>query len=143
MKNVRVAFDIKEGDERALMRFQEIRCLGIFDVKMDGFARKHRMVAGAHTTEAPKMLTCANAVFGESTCVVLTALAAMSDLKVKAVDTHQSLRRHGLDSVDSGEVAVIVRVLHGLKSARASFRNNSADCLRELGHVSCKARAHI
>ena len=54
MKNVRVAFDIKEKDLTPPVGHQEIRCHGIFDVKMDGFARKYRMVAGGHTTEARK-----------------------------------------------------------------------------------------
>jgi hypothetical protein len=49
-KNIKVAFDIKEGDEKAPVGHQEIRCHGIFDVKMDGFAQKFRMVAGGHTT---------------------------------------------------------------------------------------------
>ena len=38
MKNVRVAFDIKEGDEKAPIGYQEIRCHGIFGVKIDEFA---------------------------------------------------------------------------------------------------------
>jgi hypothetical protein len=66
MKNVRVAFDIKEGDEKAPIGFQEIQCHGIFDIKMDGFARKHRMVAEGHTTEALKRLTHASAASRES-----------------------------------------------------------------------------
>ena len=32
MKNIRVAFDIKEGEERAPIGHQEIRCHGIFDI---------------------------------------------------------------------------------------------------------------
>jgi hypothetical protein len=49
---------------------QEIRCHWIFDVKMDGFARKHRMVAGGHTTKAPKTLIYASVVSKErSNCL--------------------------------------------------------------------------
>jgi hypothetical protein len=39
MKNVRVAFNIKGADAQPPVGHQEIRCHGIFDVKMDGFAR--------------------------------------------------------------------------------------------------------
>ena len=85
MKNVRVAFDIKEGEERAPIGYQEIRCHGIFDRKMDGFTRKFRMVAGGHTAEAPKTLTYASVMSRESVRIVLT-MAALNDLEVKAAD---------------------------------------------------------
>jgi hypothetical protein len=35
MKNIRTASNIKEGDEKATVRHQEIRSHGMFDVKMD------------------------------------------------------------------------------------------------------------
>ena len=55
-------------------------------MKIDGFPRKHRMVAGGHMTEAPKTLTCASAVVsGKSTQIVVT-MAALNGLKVKAAD---------------------------------------------------------
>jgi hypothetical protein len=66
MKNIRVAFDITEGDAQAPVRCQEIRCHGIFDVKMDDFAQKCRMVSGSHTTKAPKTLTFVSVVSRES-----------------------------------------------------------------------------
>jgi hypothetical protein len=72
MKNVRVACDIKEGDEKAPVGHQEVPCHGIFDVKMDGFAPKHRMVAGGHTTKAPKTLTHTSVASRESVRIVLT-----------------------------------------------------------------------
>ena len=50
MKNVRIAFDIKETNTTPPVGYQQIRCHGTFDVKMDGFARKYRMEAGGHTT---------------------------------------------------------------------------------------------
>ena len=44
---------------------------------------------------------------------------------------------------DCGKTAIVVRALYGLKSAGASFRNHLADCMRELGYVSCKADADV
>jgi hypothetical protein len=85
MKNVRIAFDIKQKDTTPPIGYQEIRCHGIFDVKMDGFVRKYRMVAGGHTTEAPATLTYASVVSRESVRMVLT-MAALNDLEVKAAD---------------------------------------------------------
>jgi hypothetical protein len=80
MKNVRVAFDTKEGDVQA-----PVQCHGIFDVKMDGFAQKHRMVAGGHATKAPTAPTHASVASRESFRIVLTA-AALNGLVVKAAD---------------------------------------------------------
>jgi hypothetical protein len=85
MKSVRVAFNILEGDEMAPVGYQEIRCHGIFDVKMDSFARKHWMVAEGHMTEAPKTLTHASVVSRESVRIILT-MAALNDLEVKAAN---------------------------------------------------------
>jgi hypothetical protein len=91
MKNVRVVFDVKEGDEKAPTGFQEIRCHGIFDVKMDGFARKCRMVARGHTTEVPKTLTHTSVVSRESVQIVLTTVAALNNLKVKAANVQNDI----------------------------------------------------
>ncbi len=44
---------------------------------------------------------------------------------------------------EAGKKATIVRALHGLKSAGASFRNHLADYMRELGYESCKADADV
>jgi hypothetical protein len=62
MKKVRMAFNIKEAGEKAPVGHKEIRCHGIFDVKMDGWTRKHGMVVGGHTIKAPKTLTCTSGV---------------------------------------------------------------------------------
>jgi hypothetical protein len=153
MKNVRVAFDVKEGDKKAPVGHQEIRCHGIFDVKMDGFARKCRMVAGGHTMEAPKTLTCASVASRESVRIVLT-MAALNNLEVKAADVRNAClsapvsekiwTRLGREfGSDCGKVAIVVRALCGLKSAGASFRNHLADHMRELGYESCKADADV
>ena len=44
--------EVRSATATAFIRFQEIGCRLIFDVKMD-FTRKDRFVAGGHTKEAP------------------------------------------------------------------------------------------
>jgi hypothetical protein len=56
---------------------------------MDGFARKHQMVAEGHMTEAPKTLTRASAVSKESAQITLT-MATLSYLEVKAADVQNA-----------------------------------------------------
>jgi len=60
-------------------------CHMIFDVKLDGFKRKVRFVAGAHMIDAPAVLTYSSVVSRESVRIVLT-LAAPNDLELKASD---------------------------------------------------------
>jgi hypothetical protein len=57
MKHVRVAFNLVEGNQAVPVGHQEIRCPGIFDIKMDGFAIKFQIVAGGHMMEGPATLT--------------------------------------------------------------------------------------
>ena len=40
---------------------------------------------------------------------------------------------------DEGKTTIIIRALHGLASAGASFRDHLADCMRHLGYTSCLA----
>jgi hypothetical protein len=65
--------------------YQFIRCHGIFEVKMDSFQRKYRMVAGGHMTETPASMTYASVVSRESVRIALM-LAALNDLQVKTAD---------------------------------------------------------
>ena len=53
MKNVRVAFDILKDGYRAPIGHKQINCHLIFDVKMEDFRRKARLVAGGHMKETP------------------------------------------------------------------------------------------
>mmetsp|Transcript_37601 Transcript_37601/g.53010 ORF Transcript_37601/g.53010 Transcript_37601/m.53010 type:complete len:1380 (-) Transcript_37601:246-4385(-) len=149
MKNVRVAFDIKAEGASAPVGFQEIKCHMIFDVKMENFRRKARLVAGGHMTETPATLTYASVVSRESVRIALT-IAALNDLQVKAGDilnayltapvSERIWCRCGLEfGQDAGRIAIVKRALYGLKSSGASFRNHLADCMRELGYKPCQA----
>jgi hypothetical protein len=90
MKNVMVAFSLigKEGAPIPI-GYQKIDCHMIFDVKMDNFAYKARMVAGGHTTDPPAVLTYASVVSRESVRIALT-MAALNDLEVKSGDVQNA-----------------------------------------------------
>ena len=62
----------------------------IFDVKLEGFRRKARLVAGGHKTEPPaSVLTYASVVSRETVRVALT-VAALNDLQVKTSDVQNA-----------------------------------------------------
>jgi hypothetical protein len=54
----------------------------IFDVKMEDFRQKARLVAGGHQTKAPATVTYASVVSCETVHLALT-IASLNDLKVK------------------------------------------------------------
>ena len=62
MKNVRVAFSIRDEDEIPKNIYQKIKYHMVFDVKMEDFRCKARMVAGGHMTETPKCMTYSSVV---------------------------------------------------------------------------------
>ena len=85
MTNVRVAFDIMKDGDRALIGHKKINCHLIYDVKMEDFRRKARLVAGGHMTETPKCMTYSSVVGRETVRIALT-ITALNDLQVKAGD---------------------------------------------------------
>ena len=81
MKNVRVAFEVYEGDVKDLVGYQKVKCHVIFDVKLgENFRRKARLVAGGHTTETPSSITYSSVVSRDSVRIALT-IAALNNLK--------------------------------------------------------------
>jgi len=149
MKNVRVAFRIKDEDEIPKNVYQRIKCHMIFDVKMEDFRRKARMVAGGHMTETPKCMTYSSVVARDTVRIALT-LAALNGLEVKAGDVMNAYITAPIEEKvwtvlgpefgdDAGKAAIIVRALYGLKSAGACFRKHLASCMRHLGYEQCKA----
>ena len=66
MKNVRIAFKILKDGEQPPPGHQFIRCHMIFDIKMEDFRRKARLVAGGHMTDAPLTITHASVVSRET-----------------------------------------------------------------------------
>ena len=149
MKNVRVAFHILPNGERAPNGYQRIHCHMVFDVKMENFQRKARLVAGGNQTEAPATMTYASVVSRETVRIALT-IAALNDLEVKVGDVLNAYITAPITEKvwtvlgpefgqDAGKRAIIVRALYGLKSAGAAFRAHLASFMRQMGYTSCKA----
>jgi hypothetical protein len=139
MKNVRIAFQMLNGDESSPLTYQEIWCRVIFDV----------FVACCHTTDTPHAMTYASVVSRESVRIALT-LAFLNDLDVKMADIENAyLTAPIIEKVwtvlgpefrdDAGKRALIVRYLYGLKSAGSAFRNQVAECMKHLGWNPCRS----
>ena len=149
MLKVRIAFKTLGDDESPPPTFQEMGChILVYDIKMENFQRKARLVAGGHMTEVSSgMMTYASVVSRESVRIALT-LAALNNLEVKTADIKNASTSIGEKisctlgpefGGDAGKRAIIVRALYGLKLAGASFCNHLADCMRHLGWESGKA----
>jgi hypothetical protein len=149
MKNIRIAFNILNGEELVPPTYQEICCHMIFDVKMEYFGRKARFVAGGHTTDTPHAMTYASIVSRESVRVSMT-LEALNDLDVKLADIENAYLTTPITEKvwtvlgpefgdDAGKCALIVRALYGLKSAGEAFRNRLAECMKHVGWNPCRA----
>jgi hypothetical protein len=121
----------------------------VFDIKMEDFKRKARLVAGGHKTEAPATITYASGVSRKTVRIALM-LAALNDLQVKAGDVLNAyITAPCKDKVwtilgpefglEAGKSAIIVRALYGLKSAGAAFCAHLASFMRQMGYTSCKA----
>jgi len=82
MKEVCIAFNILPDGHVALNGYQKIPCHMIFDIIMEDFRRKARLVAGGHRTEAPATITYASVVSWETVRLALT-IAALNDLEGK------------------------------------------------------------
>jgi hypothetical protein len=149
IKNVRVAFKILNGDEPAPPTCQEIRCLIIFDIKMEHFRRNARFVASFHTTDTSHSMTYASVVSRESVRISLT-FAALNDCDVKMAEIENAnLTSPTTEKFwtvlgpefgdDAGKRAPIVKSLYGLKPAGAAFRNHLTECMTHLGWNPCNA----
>ncbi len=79
MREVRIAFSILPDGGSAHIGYQKIPCHMIFDVKMEDFRRKARLVAGGHLTKAPATITYASVVSRETVRLALT-FASLNDL---------------------------------------------------------------
>ncbi len=160
MKEVRIAFNILPDGHVAPIGYQKIPCHMIFDVKMEDFRRKARLVAGGHRTEAPATLTYASVVSRETVRLALT-IAALNDFEVKVGDVLNAYITAPVKEKvwtvlgpefgpDAGRSAIIVRALYGLvralyglKSAGAAFRAHLASFMRQMGYTSCKANPDL
>ncbi len=97
-------------------------------------------------TDVPPTVTYASVVLRETVRIALT-MAALNALKVMAADIMNAyITAPSKEKIwtlfgpefgnDKGCKAIVVRALHGLKSAGAAFRSHLADCMRQLGYES-------
>ncbi len=125
----------------------------IFDIKMEDFQCKARLVAGGHITKAPATITHASVVSRETARIALL-LAALNDLNVKVGDVHNAYITApitekvwsvlGLEfSIDASKSAIIVHALYELKSAGAVFCTHLASFMCQMGYASCKADSDL
>jgi hypothetical protein len=59
VKDMRIAFKCLNPGKRTPLGYKWIKCHMIFDVKIEDFRRKARMVAGGHMTGAPMIMMSA------------------------------------------------------------------------------------
>jgi hypothetical protein len=118
----------------------------IFDVKMEDFRQKARLVAGGHLTKAPANITCASVVSRKTVHLALT-FVSLNDLKVKVGDVLNAYITAPVKEKvwtilgpefghDFGKCAIKVRALYGLKSAGAAFRAHLASFMRQMRFTS-------
>ena len=150
MKNVRISFEVYDGDISDLKEYQKINCHMIFDIKMsENFRRKARMVAGGHQTETPPTLTYSSVVSRDSIRILLM-IAALNGLDVLSCDIQNAYLtapcREKVWTIagpelgsEAGKSMLIVRALYGLKSSGAAFRSFLADHLWEIGYRPSQA----
>ena len=122
---VRVSFDILKDGVRAPIGHKQIKCHLIFDVKIEDFRRKARLVAGGHMTNTPKCMTHSSVVERETVQIALT-IAALNNLQVKAGDAMNAYVTTPCSKdiwtilgaefgADQGKKSIIVRAPYGLK----------------------------
>jgi hypothetical protein len=75
MKDVKVVFKVLDEEAHEPVNYQFMKCHIIFNVKLEDFRRKARLVAGGHMTDPPAVATYASVVSGESVRIALTAAA--------------------------------------------------------------------
>jgi len=78
--NVWPAFDVWE-DGKVPVRYKEIQCHLVFDIKSDTLAWKAQFVAGGHLTDPPKELTYSSVVSRDS-IQLFFLIAALNDVNV-------------------------------------------------------------
>jgi hypothetical protein len=131
MKEVCIAFNILPDGHSVPIGYQKIPCHMIFDVKLEDFRQKARLVAGGHRTKAPATITYASMVSRETVCLALT-IVSLNDLKVKVGDVLNAYITAPVKEKvwtvlgpefghDASRSAIILHALYGLKSAGAVF----------------------
>ena len=138
-----LAVQILNEDARQPVRYQEIPCHIFFDIKMD-FTHKARYVAGGHKTEA--------SVVSHDSIRIRLLMASLNNLDILSADIagaylnapclEKVYTRCGLEfgPENKGQIAIIMKVLYGLKSSAFAWREHLASTLRDdLHYQQCRA----
>lgn len=161
MSKVKVALEAREdvtpeqawsGKVLSMVRFQEIGCHLIFDVKMD-FTRKARFVVGGHTMKAPSSITYSSVVSRDSVqlAFLIASLHNVDILSCNLENAYLNAKcrekiwfEGGIEcGNDAGKVCIVVHVLYGLKSSGTSWRSTLASLLSDLGYTLTKANPNV
>ena len=148
MENVRLAFEVIPDGKPVPTGHQFVQCYVVFDIKMEDFRQKARLVAGG-MTEAPATIMYASIVLRETVRIPFM-IATLNDLEVQLGNILNAYIQAPVTekvwatlspefSKDSGKTEVIVGASYGRKSAGAAFRSHLAKCMESLGYKSCKA----
>jgi hypothetical protein len=149
MMEVCIAFNILPDGHSAPIGYQKIPRHMIFDVKMEDFRQKARLVAGGHQTKAPATITYVSVVSRETVRLALT-IVSLNDLEVKVGDDLNAYITAPVKEKvwtvlgpefghDAGKSAIIVRALYRLIGAGAALQAHLASFMRQMGYTSCKA----
>jgi hypothetical protein len=145
MKTVRPAFEIHEGEIKALVGYQQIKCQFVFDVKLgEGFRKKARLVALGNRTQTPATLTYSSVVSRDSVRIALT-VAALNELDILVCDIEGAyLTAKCREKVwveagpefgsEVGKIMIVKMALYGLKSSGAAFRSKLAGVLHDMNY---------
>ena len=139
MKNVMIAFEVKEKGFKPPPGYKPVDLMMVFDIKMD-FTRKARMCARGDQTEPPSTLTYSSVVSRESVRLAFL-IAALNDLDCEMFDIGNAylnaptteklyVPEAGIEfGENAGKVLIITRALYGLKSSGAAYRSFFAQSL--------------
>ena len=82
LENVIVTFDVLPDGKSVPIGHQFVQCHMVFDIKMEDFRGKARLVAGGHMTKAPATIMYASVVFWKTIKIALM-IATLNDFEVK------------------------------------------------------------
>ncbi len=84
-KEVLIAFNILPDGHSVPIGYQKIPCHMIFDVKIEDYRQKARLMAGGHQTKASATITYVSMVSRETVRLALS-IASLNDLEVEVGD---------------------------------------------------------
>ena len=159
--NIRIEFENLDDVTHDGMRkrkikpgYEHVNVHMIFDIKMNGkFTRKARLVANGHTKAPPSSITYSRVVYRESVMIAFL-LAYLNDLDIFTCDIgNEHLNAKHIEKLwtetgtefgtEKGVVMIIARVLYGIKSSGAAWREKPAENLMSLGYKSSEEDANV